>query len=74
MQKTYPFSDIRQWHYVVPARAATSLTDGLYMVNKTGFFVSVRDVEHPEWRIQFRFEKQMKQWIEIFEQSINESR
>jgi len=38
--------------------------------------VTVRDVENPEWRIGFRMndqtESQLKKWMEIMQQEINE--
>ena len=47
---------------------------------ESGFFVSVRDVENPEWRLAFRYmsgrwqrkmEIELKKWMEIFDQCIN---
>jgi hypothetical protein len=40
--------------------------------NKSGFFVSIADIEHPEWVFQTGDAKLLKKWFEIFEQ-INET-
>ena len=42
----------------------------------TGIFISVKDIDHPEWRIKFSKyphdeERLQKQWMEIFRQVVN---
>ncbi|MEQ9937172.1 DUF4755 domain-containing protein [Pectobacterium polonicum] len=55
--------------------------------NETGFFISVRDIKNPEWHIRFfpkegsfksqigfnDLRKQMNQWMEVFDQVVNEN-
>jgi hypothetical protein len=38
----------------------------------TGFFVTVRDVDNPKWRIEMRDEATQARWMEILRQEINE--
>ncbi|MDD4616435.1 MAG: DUF4755 domain-containing protein [Alphaproteobacteria bacterium] len=45
-------------------------------IQNTGFFIEVRDIEFPEWRIWFpgrekRQKYEMKKWMEIFNQHVN---
>lgn len=85
--KTYSFSDIRSWrrneiefekavgYGLVPgmvaagenARAKNRAEQG------SGLFISVRDIEKPEWRIAMPIEEQ-KKWFEILTQLLNEGR
>jgi len=39
----------------------------------SGFYVTVKDIENPEWRVAMNSEKDMKKWMEIFEQHVNEN-
>ncbi|WP_052012568.1 DUF4755 domain-containing protein [Pectobacterium betavasculorum] len=53
--------------------------------NETGFFITVRDIQNPEWHIRFfpkegsfksqqglnSLRKQMNQWMEVFDQIVN---
>lgn len=55
---------------------------------ETGFFIKVRDIHNPEWQIHFfpkegsfksqkgikNLEKQMSQWMEVFDQIVNENK
>lgn len=55
---------------------------------ETGFFIKVRDIQNPEWQIHFfpkegsfksrkgikDLEKQMNQWMEVFDQIVNENK
>lgn len=38
---------------------------------ESGFFVTVKDIENPEWQIQMPSVIEMKRWMEIFEQKVN---
>lgn len=38
----------------------------------SGFFVTVRDIDNPEWRTGMSSEKEMKRWMEIFAQFVGE--
>lgn len=39
----------------------------------SGFYVTVKDIENPEWRAAMGSEKDMKKWMEIFEQNVNQN-
>ena len=83
--KTYDFSDIRKWHYnmesggaiigVGMTGAAMNVRQGRQNEENSGFFVQVKDVDHPEWQIRFPYDKDLKKnllrWMEIFEQKVN---
>lgn len=38
----------------------------------TGLFVTVRDVEHPKWRVAMRDQSTQARWMEILRQEVNE--
>ncbi|MDO8826136.1 DUF4755 domain-containing protein [Methylophaga sp.] len=82
VQKSYPFEDIREWKYnvqtggqIINGSAGTNY--GIHMRNKaeSGLFVTMRDIEHPQWRIAFPYNKKMEgellKWMEIFRQHVN---
>lgn len=83
--KQYPFSDVRQWRTNISSGGemlATGIALGSYAIGnnirvarenrrQTGLFVSVRDIETPEWRIEMPNEKDQKRWMEILRQTIN---
>ena len=35
------------------------------------FFISVRDIENPEWHVKFRDKSILNKWYEILQQEIN---
>lgn len=86
IQKTYPFADIREWRsskHTAGQVVGTGLQGGLVALGAnlraereanaaTGFFVSVRDVDHPKWRIQMKSESIQARWLELFTQELNE--
>jgi hypothetical protein len=39
---------------------------------RSGFFVEVRDIDHPRWRIAMKDEAQQARWMEILRQEIKE--
>lgn len=67
VERTYPFSDIREWHYNLqsggevfavglgPAVVAGMANAQTRAKNEreTGFFVAVKDIDYPEWHIRF---------------------
>ena len=83
--QTYPFSDIRGWSTNLASggeiigatgtaaigAGGANLRTGLQNRKNTGLFVSVRDIDHPEWRIDMPNENNQKRWMEIMRQSIN---
>ena len=73
--KTYPFSDIRSWRYeqvLVTGRGPAVVRQVNNAAGLSGFFVTVKDIDHPEWRIAMSTTTEMKKWVEIFEQHVNE--
>ena len=38
----------------------------------SGLFISVRDIENPEWHVKFRDKSILNKWYEILQQEINE--
>lgn len=98
-EKTYSFDELREWRYSLESAGkmlGIGITNTLFAksqndINKlrdeknSGFFVSVKDIENPEWQIKFfpkkgRFnndeglrdtEIQMKKWMEVFSQVFN---
>lgn len=81
--KSYPFSDIRSWRYNLSSGGEV-YGKGLEVIGhnirnsrenaaSSGFFVTVKDIDNPEWRTVMSSEKSMKKWMEIFEQNVNES-
>lgn len=38
----------------------------------TGVFVTVKDIDHPRWRLSFASEHDIHKWMEIFEQAFEE--
>lgn len=59
--KIYPLDDVRAWekHWHNSKRQGT-LT------------LSMRDVDHPVWTIQFATESDMNRWYELLNQAIND--
>jgi hypothetical protein len=86
--KTYPFSDIREWRaskHTASQVVAGNVTGALAALGPnirasqdadaaTGLFVTVRDIDNPQWRIAMHSEAMQARWMEILRQSINEGR
>lgn len=91
--KEYPLSAVRSWRTSHLSGGETMLVGNSAInavavmaanakqakanINGTGLFVSVRDVDHPEWRIKFadndvEEKKQQNRWHEILNQVVNE--
>lgn len=84
--KTYPFTDVRGWRsskhtsgQVIAgnvAGAMAALGPNIRASNEadaaTGFFVTVRDIDSPVWRIGMHDEAMQARWMEILQQAINE--
>lgn len=84
--RVYPYSSVRGWernHVEAGAvvngglqGAALNMQQGLAARKASGFFVTVKDVDHPRWHIRFskpQIKRELPRWMEIFEQQINES-
>jgi Domain of unknown function (DUF4755) len=88
--KTYALSDIREWSSNLAtagqmnvggagfagalSAGAANIAAGARADAATGFFVTVRDIQHPAWRIQMTRAPDQARWMEILEQAINEGR
>lgn len=85
-RKNYAFEDIRKWNYTFLTGGRVvggGLQHGAFnqQVNQanrdgSGFFVEVRDIDHPKWHIKFQHdskaETELLRWMEILRQNINE--
>jgi hypothetical protein len=86
-RKTYSFADVRKWSYEVLSGGGVVGGGGLQQVainrqvnqanrDGSGFFVEVRDIDHPKWQIKFEHDSKMEtellRWMEILRQYINE--
>lgn len=61
--KKYPFSDVREWQ---------ELSDGTgTYASRNGFYIKVKDIDHPEWHLSRMNKETRKRWFEIFNQKIN---
>lgn len=83
--QAYPFSAVREWRTNLSsggaiigatgtagfAAAGANLSNERANRKNSGLFVSVRDIDHPEWRIDMPNENNQKRWMEIMRQSIN---
>lgn len=84
--KTYPYADIREWQSIketAGAAVGVGVSGGLAAMGasermkrdaaaNTGFFVTVRDVDNPKWRIEMKDEATQARWMELLRQEINE--
>ena len=81
--KEYPFSDVRDWKVNLlsggnaigsgVAVASHNFANGRKNRLGGGLFVTVRDIDNPEWRIAILNRKEQNRWMEILTQLINES-
>lgn len=90
-QKSYPFLAVKAWRYnLTTNRQRTGIEkelDRTHNFQDSGFFITVDDIENPEWRIMFfpksgdfnslegsrDTELQLKRWMHIFEKTINKA-
>lgn len=83
--KTYPYADVREW-VSQEERAGQVVAVGLQGLAalganaraakdaeaNTGFFVTVRDIDNPQWRIAMKDKPTRARWMELLRQEINE--
>lgn len=82
VSRTYPLSDVRSWRTSLErpgmivgggSQAAAMNVMSIAMANReSGLFISVRDIDHPEWRIGMKKKADLVRWMEILEQAIYE--
>jgi len=88
-QKTYPFSAVKEWRYnLTTNRQRNGIEkeiDRTHNFQDSGFFITVDDIQYPEWRIMFfptsgdfnslegsrNTEIQLKRWMQVFDKVIN---
>ena len=85
--KEYPFGDVREWHAslisgggmvgfgVAGGLTALAASTGAKRENAkaSGFYIKVRDIDHPQWRIEMPSQDNQNRWMEIFNQLINKN-
>lgn len=87
VMKTYRFNEVRNWTINDVRAEQVYASGGVFQginaisnnanlrskaMGESGLFVSVRDIERPEWQIWMKREEQ-KKWFEIMTQLINEA-
>ena len=82
VSKTYRYADVREWSSrketagVALGGSVQALGANVKMEREakknTGLFITVRDVDHPQWRVSMKNEKDRLRWVEILQQEINE--
>lgn len=84
--KRYDYAEVREWvaQYEkageivgvglqgAMAAGGANFRAGRAAKANTGLFVTVRDVEHPKWRVAMRDKTTQARWMEILRQEINE--
>jgi hypothetical protein len=80
--KTYPYTDIREWQanketpgVVVGGNLAAVGAEAAMRrqaAANTGFYVTVKDVDNPKWRIAMKDVAMQARWMELMRQEINE--
>lgn len=88
-QKTYPFEAVKEWRYnLSTTRERVGINkelDRTHDFSESGFYISVDDVQYPEWRVMFFPQKgdfnsqegirdtelQLKRWMHVFDKIIN---
>lgn len=81
--KEYDLKDVRGWRTNRQSGGTTvhgGMAGFMHNVNAaaentraSGIFVSVRDIDFPEWRIKLYDRKSQARWMEILDQAVNES-
>lgn len=84
--KVYKFHEIRSWEINVSTGGqiyggglnvlAANLANARQNTDSTGLFIKVKDVDFPEWKISFPLKSvknDLKRWMEILQQTLNES-
>ena len=80
--KAYDFGDVRQWGTSIQDAGMVlgggingviiNGVEGKRAAANSGLFISVRDIENPEWHVKFRDKSILNKWYEILQQEINE--
>jgi hypothetical protein len=83
LEQTFAFADVRGWERTLlsggavagPGTAVLALNLRSEDANEqgSGLFVQVRSVDHPMWRIAILEVQEQHRWMEILQQSLNET-
>jgi hypothetical protein len=84
--KVYGFDQIRSWEANTQSGGqvyggginglAANLANQRANRDSTGLFIKVKDLDHPQWKIDFpasTAKKELTRWMEILQQTLNES-
>lgn len=90
-QKSYPFSAVKEWRYNLTTNIQRTGTqrelDRTHNFHESGFFITVDDIQYPEWRVMFfptsgdfnsqegsrNTEIQLKRWMQVFDNVFNKN-
>lgn len=80
VRKVYDFTEIREWetNHETPGTfigtgmtvASANLRETMLAARRSGLFITVRDIDHPKWRIALP-QKEHARWMEIMRQVVN---
>lgn len=73
--RSYPFSEIRRWSCRICNGDVANIRGLRANREATGFFIEVRDIDFPRWKIEFPVKglaQSHARWMEIFQQYVNE--
>lgn len=84
--RVYGFDQVRSWETKFQAGGqvyggglnglAVNLANARSNAENTGLFIKVKDVEFPEWKVDFpgrAAKKELTRWMEILQQTLNEA-
>ncbi len=84
--KVYKFDEIRSWEANTQSGGmiygggmnvlAANLANQRANKENTGLFIKVKDVDYPQWKIEFppaKAKQELTRWMEILQQTLNES-
>ena len=84
--KVYRFDEIRSWEANTQSGGLiygsgmnvlmANLANQRANKENTGLFIKVKDVDHPQWKIEFppaKAKQELTRWMEILQQTLNES-
>lgn len=85
--KEYPFTDVREWRANLVSGGGVvgvGAVGGMAAVGQTiranrenakasGFYIKVKDIDNPEWRVEMPSQDNQNRWMEIFNQLINKN-
>ena len=76
--KCYDYAEVRGWEAahekwsLVPGRAVENIQGMRGAAEATGFYLTVRDLDNPKWRVTMTEKTARDRWMELLRQEINE--